>query len=64
MKPKNQKRLDSLIKIKKSLVSNLEQGLKDNKLPAPLTKTLIKNNETECTILEMVLKDEKKDQFK
>jgi len=59
MKPKNQKRLYSLIKIKKSLISNLEKGLKDGKLPAPLTKTLLKNNKTECKILEMVLKDEK-----
>lgn len=61
MKPKNQKRLYSLIKIKKLLVSHLEKGLKDDKLPASLTKTLIKNNKTECKILEMVLKDEKKE---
>lgn len=60
MKLKNQKRLYSLIKIKKLLVSNLEKGLKDEKLPPSLTKTLLKNNKTECEILEMVLKDEKK----
>jgi len=59
MKPKNQKRLGSLIKIKKLLASNLEKGLKDDKLPPSLTKTLLKNNKTECKILEMVLKDEK-----
>ncbi len=59
MKSKNQKRLYSLIKIKKLLVSNLEKRLKDDKVPTSLTKTLIKNNKTECKILEMVLKDEK-----
>jgi len=60
MKPKNQKRLDSLIKIKKLLDSNLKKGLKNGKLPESLTKTLLKNNQTECKILEMVLNDEKK----
>lgn len=61
MKPINQKRLASLIEIKKLLVSNLEKGLKNDKLPDSLTKTLIQNNKTVCKILEMVLKDEKKD---
>ena len=59
MKPKNQKRLYSLIKIKKSLISVLEKGLNDDTFPDSLTKTLIQNNKTVCKILEMVLKDEK-----
>jgi len=61
MKPKNQKRLYSLIKIKKSLISALEKGLKDDTFPDSLTKTLIQNNKTLCKILEVVLKDEKMD---
>ena len=61
MNSKNRKKLTLLIELKRSFCSDLEHKLKDGKLPESLTLHLIKNSETECMILEMVLKDEKND---